>query len=92
MADCIRKPILPVLLSQVSNDGTDVFHLSIKVLGLWYSSCKAHGFDSLLRKHAHAIYRVVEIKIFVGKIDIYAPNFEEVEGAYWFGSVRAVSE
>ena len=21
----------------------------------------------------------------------YAPNFEEVEGAYWFGSVRAVS-
>ena len=20
----------------------------------------------------------------------YAPNFEEVEGAYWFGSVRAV--
>ena len=22
----------------------------------------------------------------------YAPNFEEVEGAYWFGSVRAVSQ
>ena len=22
--------------------------------------------------------------------DFYAPNFEEVEGAYWFGSVRAV--
>ena len=22
----------------------------------------------------------------------YAPNFEENEGAYWFGSVRAVSE
>ena len=21
---------------------------------------------------------------------IYAPNFEEVEGAYWFGSVRPV--
>ena len=21
----------------------------------------------------------------------YAPNFEEVEGAYWFGSFRAVS-
>ena len=22
----------------------------------------------------------------------YAPNFEEVEGAYWFGSVRAVRQ
>ena len=22
----------------------------------------------------------------------YAPNFKEVEGAYWFGSVRAVCE
>ena len=25
------------------------------------------------------------------QINFYAPNFEEVEGAYWFGSVRAVS-
>ena len=24
------------------------------------------------------------------KVDFYAPNFEEVEGAYWFGSVHAV--
>ena len=24
-------------------------------------------------------------------LPFYAPNFEEVEGAYWFGSVRAVS-
>ena len=23
-------------------------------------------------------------------ISFYAPNFKEVEGAYWFGSVRAV--
>ena len=23
-------------------------------------------------------------------LHFYAPNFEEVEGAYWFGSVRAV--
>ena len=28
----------------------------------------------------------------VVKFVFYAPNFEEVEGAYWFGSVRAVSE
>ena len=25
-----------------------------------------------------------------GEEDFYAPNFEEVEGAYWFGSVRPV--
>ena len=25
-------------------------------------------------------------------LHFYAPNFEEVEGAYWFGSVRAVSQ
>ena len=35
--------------------------------------------------------------VFISSFDImvfecfYAPNFEEVEGAYWFGSVRAVS-
>ena len=23
-----------------------------------------------------------------GCLDFYAPNFEEVEGAYWFGPVR----
>ena len=41
-----------------------------------------HCFDLAIGKmshlHIHATF--------------YAPNFEEVEGAYWFGSVRAVSQ
>ena len=36
------------------------------------------------------IMRVVKI-LNKCHFSFYAPNFEEVEGAYWFGSVRAVS-
>ena len=63
---------------------------------LYYSSVFLHVIDFIsipvsLRKHTHAIYRYFfkkQLKKFV--VVFYAPNFEEVEGAYWFGSVRAV--
>ena len=73
------------------------FITTIPTIGKYYANSEkdCQTTDSVsLKKHAHAINRNLfgyenenfQLKYF----DIYAPNFEEVEGAYWFGSVRAV--
>ena len=48
------------------------------------------NFDIVLSTVYVLFERLLERYFVTLTLSYYAPNFEEVEGAYWFGSVRPV--
>ena len=68
--------------------------LTMKVNGQWVP-CVLNSSDSfilILLKLYRCLYQALKICMWFGydtQIKFYAPNFEEVEGAYWFGSVQS---